>query len=923
MVGTMSCSRPGIILALVAMGISPWAGAMNAVCGQLPETVTGRVSNRDGTPLPGMDVRWVGTNVTTVSGRNGTFVLPSVETVSSVLVIEGLGYREARVAVGENVTMPLEIEVDPDPVLLDGLLVEGRRTGQAMAMQQQRSSSNMKNVVSAERIGRFPDPNAAEALQRLPGISIARDQGEGRYVLIRGSDPRLSSVSINGARLPAPEGQGRRVALDVIPADILGGIEVHKSVTPDMDGDAIGGAVNLVTRGASWQKDQVNLTVASGFNALTSRDISQVAGNLSRRFGDERRIGVVLAGSYYSTDRGSDNIELKWDEGFGARVLDDLQFRDYSVSRDRVGLMGMVEYTFPDDRSSFSLTGVFNDFADQEFRRMARFRFGKGDYHSPTSITDAEMERELRDRFERQRIWVTTAVGSQALGRGTLDYSLSLSHAEEEEPGRSDMTMLQEEMGFNLDLTDPWRPRYTITEGAEHDYGAFEFGELVLEDNYTGENAQVASVDWSLPFTAWGHSSLLKVGGKLRRSDKRQAMNVRVYDGFEGDLALDALAGSFEDSGFFHRQYRVGSVPGPDRTREFRTQNLSSFELDESSSRADTDPANYRADELISAMYILAQADLGKLRVIPGIRFEKTDLSYKGNEVVFDEEGEFLSTAPTSAQNHEVHALPGVTLRYRLDPLTNIRGAVTRTLARPDYFDLVPYRLINREDEEIEMGNDALRSTTSTNVDLAFERFDQSVGLFSTGLFYKDLSRYVYRRRFDLGQGDDLEGFQGIRPENGGEGHLWGIEVGWSRQLVFLPGLLDGLNLHANYTFTDSHMEYEGREGRFVLPGQARHVGNVALGYDKHGWSGRVSINLHGDFVQEVGEVPEEDIRYGSHTQVDLSASYQLSQRAQLFFEAINITNQPLSVFMNDRRFPIQQEYYSWWGHLGVKIGMR
>lgn len=885
--------------------------------------IAGRVVDEDGLPVRGIVVRVADTDQQAVTDLSGRYRLGGVPTGSQTLSAEGLGFATAEVTVNvqSGAVNRADITLSAAPLELQGLQVEGQRRGQALAIQQQRTAGNIRSVVAADFIGRFPDPNAAEALQRLPSVIIQRDQGEGRFIQIRGSSPRLTSTSINGTRIPAPEGDIRSVALDVIPADILASIEVSRTWTPNMDGDAIGGSVNLVTKTPQRDLQIADLTVAGGFNDLVEDDIQQLAGTFGQRFGSDQKWGFLASGSYYKTDRGSDNIEMEWgDEDFGSgdqTVLNDLQLRDYLVMRERLGFTGKIDYEF-DAQSSFFVEGIFNRFEDQEFRRRRRMRFDDGDFTSPTSSTEATIERELKDRLETQNIWSITGGGTQGLGNAVMDYRLSFSQAEEDEPNRRDINFVQEDIDFTYDVSDPELPRFNVTAGNEFSSTSFEFDELVIENNLTTDQDLVGQLDFTIPFS-WGDSpATFQFGGKFTSKTKERDNEITVLDGFSRDLTLDEVAGDFEDTDFFDNEYRVGFLPDPPSTRTFIDQNRSSFEEDTDGTREDSDIADYDADETILAGYVMATFNAGPLQIIPGVRIESWDVDYNSNQVVFDEDGDYLDTLPVSGSTDEVHVLPGVNLRYALRGRTNLRGAVTQSVARPDYFDLAPSQLVNREDEEVELGNTELEATTSTNLDLLFEHYFQSIGVFSGGFFYKSIDDAIFTRVFDLNSGT-FAGFEAVQPVNGGSADLWGLEFAWDQSLSFLPGALNGLSVHANYTYTDASTDFTGRPD-IAFPGQAANSGNVAVGYERFGFSGRLALTFRDEYLDEVGEEAADDIFIDSHAQLDLSAAIRLHPRAQLFVEMINLTDEPLQAYQGTPDRPIQREFYSWWGHIGFKF---
>lgn len=300
------------------------------------------------------------------------------------------------------------------------------------------------------------------------------------------------------------------------------------------------------------------------------------------------------------------------------------------------------------------------------------------------------------------------------------------------------------------------------------------------------------------------------------------------------------------------------------------------------------------------------------------MRYEATDIEYEGKRVTFDDEGDLKGIDPLKGDNSYGELLPMAHLVWRLDDASNLRAAVTRTLSRPSYFDLAPYELVLEEDREIERGNPELDVTTAWNYDLMAERYFSSLGMVSAGVFYKSLSDYIYVFRTEQGIGGDT--YEVTQPRNGERATLWGVELAYQSQFRSLPAPWDGLGLYLNYTWTDSEAVFPDREGsKATLPGQSKSLGNVALSYEKSGFSGRLSLNYHGKYIDAVGGSAEEDVFYDDHMQLDVSASQRLTRRLRLSLELINLTDEPLRYYEGTSDRPIQEEHYSWWGTLGLK----
>ena len=326
--------------------------------------VTGKVYDAsNGEPLPGATVRVAGTGLGSVTALDGVFFIAKVPVGKQTITVNYIGFDETRseIEVIEYDMAVANFEMMVSATKLEGVTISGLLEGQVKALNQQRSAENIKNIVSADQIGRFPDLNTAEAVQRIPGASISRDQGEGRYVQVRGLPPGLTNISINGEQIPSPEGEFRYVALDVIPIDQLASIEITKTITPDMDGDAIGGSVNLITKSAKDDVPRISGTVAGGYNNLMDDFTNyQVQASYGQRF---NKLGVSFNGSIFRNNRGSDNNEFIYrQEDFGSGdefVLDQLQLRDYEIERQRIGLSSTLDYKF-NERSQIYIKSIYN-----------------------------------------------------------------------------------------------------------------------------------------------------------------------------------------------------------------------------------------------------------------------------------------------------------------------------------------------------------------------------------------------------------------------------------------------------------------------------------------------------------------------------------------------------------------------------------
>lgn len=300
------------------------------------------------------------------------------------------------------------------------------------------------------------------------------------------------------------------------------------------------------------------------------------------------------------------------------------------------------------------------------------------------------------------------------------------------------------------------------------------------------------------------------------------------------------------------------------------------------------------------------------------MRYEYTSDDFVGRDVRFTPAGAWLRTDPLPAESSYGTLMPGFHVRYAIDDNTNLRFAVTRTMARPNYYDVVPYRSQNDSDFTVSSGNPDLSPTRSWNVDLLAERYLKSVGVISAGVFYKRLEDYIYI--FTTQQQINSTQYQVTQPLNGDAATVRGVELALQNQLRFLPSPWNGIGVYANYTFSDSTAQFPNHAGDSTLPGQSRHVGNVAGSYEKGGFSGRVSVNFHGSYIDIVGADNLQDRFYDTNSQLDISINQKVSQHVRLYVDALNVNDSLLRYYQGVPDRVLQEEHYRWALGFGARL---
>ena len=913
-----SVSRTFFLLLVLGLWLAPDPGYAQegGVTGVVVDGTTGLA-------LAGARIQAQGLDKTAISNNEGRFVLLGLPAGPVELTADYLGYatRATTVSIPAGEITTLRLELLTEALDVEGLTVVGQRRGQAAALNRQFTAQNLTNVVAADQIGRFPDANIGDAIKRIPGVVVIQDQGEARFGLVRGTEPRLNSVMINGERVPSAEAEVREVQLDLIPADMIASVEVTKALTPDMDADAIGGAVNLITRGAPPGR-RISATLGSGYNFLADKEMRIGSAVVANRFADDR-LGLVLSGSYFDHFLGSDNIEGEWDQGDAGAFLSEFQIREYQIQRTRRSVSGTFDYRIGDGHT-LTWRSLYNHRDDWE----NRFRVVYGlDEPAADGTTTGELERQTKAglgndridnrRLEDQRTQSHGLAGEHLFpGGSVLDWSVQWAQASEERLNERYLQFVAEDVPVRVDVSNPEKP--VVSPMAAVPGSAFAFDELTEETQYTRDRDTNARLDLRLPIA---NATELKVGGRLRDKSKLRDNDFSEFEPLAGLGSLaDATTRSYSNPDFLAGNYSVGEFATESYLGNLDLSNGSAF--DASSVPDEFIPANFEADERILGGYAMVTHQMGdRASVVAGVRVENTDIDYQGFEFVEDDE----TSRPLGGSDSYTNVFPSLHLRYELGDRSLLRAAWTNTLSRPNYYDLVPYRVVNREDDELAIGNPSLEPTTSMNFDLAYERFFQSIGIVSAGVFYKDIQDFIFEYTSD-DAADPLTGqvFGEIsQAQNGGGATLLGFEIGLHAYLG------RGISAYGNYTFTDSSVDglpIPGRENEDLpLPGTSKHTLNGSLAYENSRMSLRASVNFQDDFIDpgEVGDESFFDRYYDRATTVDLNGEIVITPTARFFFEANNLTDQPLRYYQGTRQRVMQEEFYDRRFQAGVKVDLR
>ncbi|WP_333628390.1 TonB-dependent receptor [Stenotrophomonas cyclobalanopsidis] len=822
--------------------------------------------------------------------------------------------------------------VAADAVDLDRIEVRAQLESQVRAVDLKRSSDAIEDAVSSDALGQYPDKNVAESLQRLPGISVTRDQGEGRFVVIRGLDANLNSVSIDGIAVGTPEDSSRAAPLDVIPSDSTERLRVVKSPTPDMPGDAIGGAV-LVESASAFDRDGRSLRgkIEASHQQLSGETSPKASFNYSEVFADT--FGIALGVNYQNRKFESDNTEVEYDNLDGDIDPQDvkpgdvtainLQNRKYEIERKRIGANLNMDWR-PNEDSKYYLRTLYSQFDDAETRQRVIYNFDDADmvatgtdqYRLDDLPADA-IQKRMRYRTKKENTFAASLGGENKLTNAVVDYKIGYTRTEERvnDEMEARFELDADDMSGTLDQRSRL-PTYTLSSNDWMDNANYAFDRFVISPKQVNDEERSAQVNVRFD----GDNSSIKFGllGRWRDRD----VNVDESELRRGPY-IDLASWTAADPE--HRHGVMGQGMSSAAMRAYWAQNGSRYiarPQDVAGNAATSLEEDYTASEDIFASYAMGTWDIGALRIIGGVRVENTRFKATGNSVELDDDDGY-TVSPVEANRSYTNVLPGLHLRYDAADDWVLRASANKTVSRPSFGDISPRRALNAGDEELRLGNPQLDPYESKNIDLSVEKYIGTTGIVSLGLFHKSIDGYIVET---VSQNDPAyDGLDVTRPINGRKATVRGAEFNWQQQLAFLPGALDGLLVGASGTWLDTRFDagIADREGEeFMLPRASKHVYSAHIGYEKYGLSTRLAAVYRSEYLDTVGAGRAFDIYVAPNTQLDFSLDYKFTPRISMYFEAQNLLDKPLELYQGTRSRTLQMEEYGRTYAVGLKVAL-
>ncbi len=822
---------------------------------------------------------------------------------------------------GQTTSLDLSLTVSSTSQQVE---VTANREGSAAEVNEQRTSENIMNVASDAQIQSLPNANIADAVGRLPGVTLQRNEGEGQYVQIRGTEPRLSNTTIDGVIVPGPDPEVRQVDLDTIPADLVGSVAINKTLSADQDGDAIGGSVDMRIKQATSDKPTFLIEATDGYTPIANgRQAFTIDSSAGMRFGPGKRFGLMLGYSYDYNGRGIDDVEPAPDfDDSGNLTFDKLYVQQYLYDRTRYGTAGSLDYKL-NEGSDLYVHGLFANFRDFGQKYAYQLKLGKkAAYH--TSV-----------RRPNLQVADLAMGGNQVFNHSFLRYQIAVAHSRfggaAGNPGAAFGGSAGKDCAYAPGPSQ-FRPQYSCDVAGNPIFDPTTYS-LETIDLTFGQATQLnlqASGSIGINYHLGTHFSTFEFGGQFRNEHKGQDAYSPEYDSNDGP-SMTPYLGSFTNAHFYGGSYHLGPVTSFDTLTADLAANPTAYTLDEGTTHLQSDAGNYNLQERVSAGFAMNTIQFARFHLQTGLRIEGTSTSTTGYLVVNDADGNYVSTTPQYGSGSYISPLPSVQLRYAIDNNSDIRAVYGRGISRPDPYQLVPYITEDQSTTPytINVGNPALVAEHANDYDLLYERYLPSVGMIEGGYFYKQITKPIYGQQSIIpASGSPLsQAYAGdlvFQEVNGDHANVQGVELAYQQHLSYLPGVLSGARINANFTYTRStNYNLIGRTDNPALVGQAPYSWNIGPAYATKRALFTVGVSHNGANIyayqyQSTGPGavpygvtgPNGDNYFYAHTQVDAKATYYIGKGFTVMAIGENMNNAVFGFYNGSPQYMVQREYY-------------
>jgi TonB-dependent receptor len=952
--GLMNGQGRGVLhLLVICLVLLVLSSTGTALAQQRNGAISGSVTDPSGAVLQGAQVSIGSNGAGAATNEEGLFYRSDLAPGTYTVTITYVGFSPFKktvvVTAGQTVTLNVRLKLQSQSQSV--IVTAGRAGGEAEAINIERTADNIVQVLPAQVIRSLPNANMADALGRLPSVTLERDEGEGKYVQVRGTEPRLTNATIDGIQIPPEEPGVRQVKFDAIPADSVEYVEVNKTLQANMDGDGIGGSVNLVTKTATDTPD-ISFGAMGGYiPIINGRGLTAEDATFGKRFGASKKFGFLISGSYDWNGRGIDDIEPVPDiatlsNGSQVPWKDGMDIREYQYFRSRWGLNGSADYRIaPGSNVYFKwFYADFKNYGDRWDYSLVDNTPGiqllnPGNVGCPTDSTGATTSPcggvpSFNAQLRNPNIGVGSLIlgGTHVLSTTWFSWEAAASRSFYGNSPYStavfSSTLPTSSCQYNPTAsTQVYLPQWSSSCYSE----AYNPSNFALSDfnRDLGTAAQLnleGSGSVGKRFSIGSHSSTIEFGGEFRNQHKFNNGYVVDYTP-NGTIPMTTFPNRLTSTNYYNGgEYKLGYNPNEEDVASYVQANPGAFTF---SSTQGQDPQEFDLVEQVSAGYAMNTIDLtSRLRFIAGLRVEHTSDSYRD----FVINGSCTTASCVSLNTFSggyTTFLPSASLKYAVGSNSFLRLVFARGLSRPDPQDIaqpldwsISGNGANRY--SVSLGNPNLKAETGDDFDILLDHYLHSFGMISAGYFYKYLRDPIVYKTFTLANyqppGGPLGNYLATQPVNAGSAWINGVEFSYIEHFTFLPGFWQGLGLSANYSYTASRASgIPGRSDHPSLQRTSPNAFNISPTYDHGRFSLRVGLSYnqasiygyqYADGTPGGINGPLSDIYFYSHLQVDAQGSVAFAHGLKFVMYGENLNNEVFGFYQGSPQYMIQREYY-------------
>jgi TonB-dependent receptor len=890
------------------------------------------VNDATGNFVQGAQLSLVGTTRTAVTDSQGRFHFGALPPGDYRVRTESAGSeaKEFALNVVPGTTVPVTLRLGSEIIAMERLMVTAQAEGQAQALNFQKNSENIRKVASLDALANSRLGEVGEVLQSMPGLYLEISTHQPVRPNIRGLSSEFNSITFDGVRI-GNTNNDRSDGVSGYPAESLSRIELMKSVTPDMEGDAIGGSINLVSKRAFDLSERLfKFNLGGAYNHQQQNWDKQLNIEYADRYGPEGRLGVYQSLNHYRSDRGYHTSSIS----YTVDAADNYNIATYTL-QDRIEddswklkYSGSIDYKLS-ERSIVWVRGIYSNDTRSLEDYLAVYRPGARTNITPNSASSrngrVDTSRSYREPISRAG-QIAGGVENK-FDRWNLDAKFSYNRATNQYTQTFTPVFSANGVDLSYDRTVREFPLFRVDNSVNLNDPARYVHTSIARNQHPSRDQE-----YTFDFNARRELDELPFKASLK-TGARAKLRSWVFGGdpalgnwtYTGPQSAAAMSEFYVNDRFFReangRVVFPSVQPNIAKFLEAFYARNSEYTRNENASAILIESNRKSSTEDIYATYLMGSATFGRLNVVTGARAERTEYSGKARQLTTPRGILTKSTLVENATSY-TNVLPGVHLNYGLTPNAVLRFSANRTVARPSPAAMLPTRRIDDEARTITDGNPDLAVTSSDNFDVSAEYYLKPLGVVSVGAFRKSIDGFYFNTAATVVDGE-FAGYRLTRQEMGKGGKVSGVEVEWQQRLTFLPGLLSGLGLGANYTWLDSEGKYPTRPAdALTFIGTAKRTGNFNVSYVRRGLDLRVFYNTRGDYLSSVGARRALDVFEKERATVDFSAKYRWSKRYSTYLSAKNLTDAPKISFQGNPSNPNAVRYYDFSVNFGVTLDL-